>query len=75
MAYQLSPQQDIIFRQKEARDLFVRVVNTLFMSNKDLGTDKILATAKEVVDFAFKSYPAPETGGANEDFDVPIIDA
>ena len=49
--------------RKEARDLFIRVVNTIIMRGAENAipkTDVICTEAKKVVDNAFTFFPEPE---------------
>lgn len=65
------------WQQKEKRDLFIRVVNTLFMSGDKTSiktAEEIIKTAKTITDKAFEFYPPPEVAEQAGDPELPTID-
>lgn len=56
-------QKETNWEKKEARDMFTRICMTYIAktgADKDPVIDKILPLAKQIVDEAFKLYPAEE---------------
>jgi len=42
---------------KEKRELFAKAVNSMLMTNPNVGLDECLKKAKVIVDTAFENYP------------------
>ena len=62
MAYQ---KDNTDWISKEKRELFAKAVNSMMMTDGNLAIEKILRTAKQIVDTAFKNYP-DNTDGKGE---------
>lgn len=76
MAYTKQEKED--FRQKEARELFCKAVNSMIMGNDYCkkgdysAIDGIIEQAKKIVNTAFQEYvPVVEEGGDTAKFDFP----